>query len=278
MSVGSGVQRSVFFLGEGRDRRFCMATAPDGEPRGTVLHVPAFAEELNRSRRMVALGAQALAQAGWLVLQMDLHGCGDSEGDFGEADWQSWRADLDRAADWLRPHSRGPLVLWSLRAGSLLAADWSIGRSDVSALLCWQPVFSGKQYLTQFLRIRMAGDLGHDPAARSLMSELRADLHAGRPVEVAGYMLGGAMAQALERVGMSEDMPATRRVMLFEVAPNSDEGPSPATQSYIQRMQAAGGEVWAEAVAGPKFWQSPEIETAPELIARSVQALEEVLQ
>ena len=77
----------AFFLAADNGRagqRLCIHHPPRrGEPaRGAVLHLHAFAEEMNKSRRMVALQARALAEAGFAVLQIDLHGCGDSGGDF----------------------------------------------------------------------------------------------------------------------------------------------------------------------------------------------------
>ncbi|MBK8384562.1 MAG: hypothetical protein IPL11_02315 [Candidatus Accumulibacter sp.] len=41
----------------------------------------------NKSWRIVPLQARALATAGYAVLQIDLMGCGDSSGDFGDATW-----------------------------------------------------------------------------------------------------------------------------------------------------------------------------------------------
>src|SRR5262245_3855900 len=71
---------------------------PEAAPRGTVLHVHPFAEEMNKSRRMAALHARALAGAGFEVLQVDLAGCGDSSGEFGDATWDDWVADVVDAA------------------------------------------------------------------------------------------------------------------------------------------------------------------------------------
>jgi alpha/beta superfamily hydrolase len=48
-----------------------------------------LAEELNKSRHVAAAQARAFAAAGYSVLQIDLYGCGDSSGDFGEPAGQS---------------------------------------------------------------------------------------------------------------------------------------------------------------------------------------------
>jgi len=46
---------------------------------------------MNKSRRMVALQARALAGRGFAVLQMDALGCGDSAGDMQDATWADFQ-------------------------------------------------------------------------------------------------------------------------------------------------------------------------------------------
>lgn len=269
-----GPRREAFFLGAGADRRFCVATLPHGTPRGAVLHVHAFAEELNRSRRMVALAAQSFAAEGWLVLQIDHHGCGDSEGDFGDASWASWLRDLDQGLAWLADRAPGPVTLWTLRSGSLLAASWLSAYGASHPLLCWQPVLHGKQYLTQFLRIRVAGEMADDPEARSVMAGLRSALQDGQAVMVAGYTMSAHLARDLEASSFSLPTPYRSPVTLLELAAASPPRLSPALDNWIEHHRQPGSTLSAEAVHGPKFWQTPEVETAPELLVRSIAALE----
>ena len=69
------------FVGRGPQRRFWLHhPARGGAVRARVLYLHPLAEEMNRSRRMAALQARALAAAGCEVLQPDLLGCGDSAG------------------------------------------------------------------------------------------------------------------------------------------------------------------------------------------------------
>jgi exosortase A-associated hydrolase 2 len=139
-------------------QRFCLFHPAQGDVvRGRVVYVHPFAEEMNKSRRMAARGARALAAAGFSVLQIDLHGCGDSSGDFGDASWQGWIDDVLRASRWLggrdADHAAAPLWLWGLRAGCLLAAA-AAARLDEACNFCfWQPVTAGRQQLQQFLRL-----------------------------------------------------------------------------------------------------------------------------
>ena len=112
----------AFFLPDGAGgQRFCLFHPPQGVPRGRVLYLHPFAEELNTTRRVVAQQARALAQAGFAVLQIDLLGCGDSSGDFADASWEAWLDDAQQAYGWLTDHATGPLWLWGMRSGALLA-------------------------------------------------------------------------------------------------------------------------------------------------------------
>ena len=68
-------------------------------------HAHPFAEEMNKSRRMVALQASALADAGYAVLQLDLDGCGDDSSGFADASWEGWCSDVVRACRWMGSNS-----------------------------------------------------------------------------------------------------------------------------------------------------------------------------
>lgn len=270
-------QREAFFLGTGADRRFCLLTRAVGRPVGAVLHIHAFAEELNRSRRMTALAAKAFAEQGWTVLQMDAHGCGDSEGDFGDATWDSWLQDIDRAHAWLAADTPGPIVLWSLRSGSLLASSWLARHPQPMPLLAWQPVLSGKQYLTQFLRIRLGADLAQSAQAKNVLTELRASLNAGQPASIGGYWLSPAMASGLEGASFTLQPGQVGPVCVLEagssITPENAPELTPALENWLDAAKEAGITCQGQAVQGNKFWQSQEVETAMNLIAPSLAAL-----
>lgn len=260
----------VFFLpAAGGEQRLCLFHAPAGAPRSKVLYLHPFAEEMNKSRRMVALACRALAQAGHAVLQIDLRGCGDSSADFGDASWADWQADVRLGlAELDRRAPNAPLWLWSLRAGALLAAaDW--GR-PVNHLF-WQPVNSGKPALQQFLRLRLAAEMAGG-ASKGLMDQLKAELAAGRHVEIAGYRLGAALASGLEAARLAPGG-TPGRVEWLELSTRGDAALTPVSEQAVQTWQDAGWAVRPQIVPGPAFWATTEIEVAPALIARTVEAL-----
>lgn len=252
--------------------RFCLYHPPRGDrARAAVVYIHPFAEEMNKSRRMAALQARALASAGCAIVQIDLAGCGDSSGDFGDADWQGWVADVGRAVAWLRRRTDAPLWLWGLRAGCLVAVEAAASLGEGANFLFWQPVLSGRQHLQQFLRLKMAGELvGGDP--RGVMDSLRQQLARGEPVEVAGYCLAPALAAGLEAAALT---PATGkgRVAWLEVAAHTGGGLGPASQKGVEAWRGGGFEVETAVVTAPAFWQTVEITEVPELLAVTLRTM-----
>jgi exosortase A-associated hydrolase 2 len=265
----SVLARHAFFL-EGRTgNSFCLTVQPSTAARGGVLYVHPFAEEMNKARRMAALAAAAYAADGWMVLQPDLLGCGDSADDFGAATWDAWLGNLDAAWTWLRARCDGPLVLWGLRAGALLIADWLAAAGGAAPLLLWQPVTSGRQHLTQFLRLKAAGDMLTESDAATTMALARGELEAGRSVEVAGYRVSPQLARGLQACNLRLAAGYPAPVTVLEVAPAGRDQPSPAIGALTEQWRSQGTPVTAEVVAGAAFWQSVEIETAPALVEHS---------
>ncbi len=263
----------AFFLPASAGKRFCLFHQPDPEARqrGMVVYVHPFAEEMNKSRRMAALQAKAMAAAGYSVLQIDLFGCGDSSGDFGEATWDIWIDDVRLACDWLQQQGGSPLWLWGLRTGCLLVSE-AAGRFNLAnRQLLWQPVVSGKQFLQQFLRLKVAGEmLGGD--SKGLMDRLRGQLAQGESVEIAGYSLSAGLAGGLEKAELSP-CAQSERIEWIELSSKPDGGLSPLASARLEKWQSAGHVVRGTTVFGPSFWQTAEIAECPALVDASIQAM-----
>lgn len=259
-------------------QRFALYHAPQSKVRGLVVHVHPFAEEMNKSRRMAALQSRALAAEGFAVLQIDLLGCGDSAGDFGDATWAQWVADVVLACRWLRQRHAGddapalPLWLWGHRAGALLAVQAAQQLAAPRHLLLWQPATAGKTVLQQFLRLKVAGDMmsGEGKAA---MANMRTALSAGRAVEVAGYVLHPALCKGLEEALLQPPALPAGRVEWFELSTQDEASLSPAAGIQASKWLEAGWSWRAHQVRGPAFWQTTEIEDAPALLEATVETL-----
>jgi len=264
----------AFFLPSDQGARFCLYhAAANGEARGAIIYLHPFAEEMNKSRRMAALQARAMAEAGFDVLQIDLLGCGDSAGDFADATWHAWLEDVSQACHWLRTQSSAPLTLWGLRAGCLLAAEAAARLPEPVNLIFWQPVISGKQHWQQFMRLKMAGELASGQA-KGVSEQLRQQLAAGQTVEIAGYSVSPGLVDGLEKAELQPPAARHSRLSWFELSMREDASLAPVSQKRIEQWQVAGFKVDARVVRGPAFWQTSEIEDAPDLIAATMVALE----
>lgn len=236
-----------------------------GAARGSLLFVHAFAEEMNKSRRMVALAARALADRGFGVLLVDLFGCGDSDGDFSEADWSQWRDDVVDAARWWRVESGHAPILWSMRAGCLLACE-AASEIEADRFLFWQPQVAGAQALQQFLRLRVAQALGSSSAhPRARTQDLRDALARGETLEVAGYLLAPGLALGLEAANLSLPQSATGAAWI-EIVQDADTGVRPLAAEHVDDWRSSGLEATLHAIQGPAFWQTQEIAESDALI------------
>jgi uncharacterized protein len=265
------VLQQPFLLPVDDGRCFCIYREPaDGPVLGTVLHLPAFGDEMNKSRAMTARAARAFARLGFGVLQVDLTGCGDSAGNHADATLARWGSDLRHALAWLRARVNGEIstVLWSLRSGALLIPSLLSGMPKAPAVLLWQPVLSGSQQVRQLLRQKLATDMA-TPSGRSRTRELRKLWEAGKSVEVGGYSISAQLANELDEC--SFDVPANfdGSIEWLEVSPASPARLSPAADSKIGELRSRGVNVSASALTGPGFWQSVEIERCDTLVDAS---------
>ncbi len=262
----AGASFEAFFLPRPRGARFCILHTPPASVRakGAVLYVHPFAEEMNRTRRAVAVTARALAQDGWTVLLVDLLGCGDSSGDFGDATWFEWLDDVSAAYDWLKARHGLP-VLWGLRAGGLLVCQAVTRLPEAPHLMLWQPVVSGKLFLNQFLRLKtVAAMLGEKEEGTSVKA-LREALARGESIEIAGYALAPSLALPLESAELELPAGYAGRVLWAEVGAEQETALPPAAETRVQRWRERGTSVEAEVVSGLPFWQTLEIAECPGL-------------
>lgn len=261
-----------FFMPASPGERFCIfhSPAPGRKPRGAILYIHPFAEELNKSRRMAALQSRAFAASGYSVLQIDLYGCGDSSGDFGQARWHIWRHDIQLASAWLAERVGAPLILWGLRLGAALALDAATNASGgpplpAERLVLWHPVLSGATLLDQFLRLRVAS--GMLSGMTDATFNARRQLQDGHAVEAGGYLLAPELAAAIDRADMAAmtTIAPVCPVSWFEQAVNGAVAPAPAR--LAQRWRDAGVALDLVVLAGAPFWASAEIVDCPALLA-----------
>jgi exosortase A-associated hydrolase 2 len=266
---------------EGRAARLLAVVHPaaGSVERGAVIVVPPFAEEMNKARRMITLFAQGAAARGITTVVPDLTGTGDSDGEFSDARWDIWCDDLARLSKIVETRTGHPPTWLAVRSGALLAfAVEQSAAARCARLILWAPVLDGERFMRQFLRLKVAGAMTQaaaNPADRASVANLESSLRAGNSLEVAGYTIAAELWAAMITCKLPTSPPvAGAGVHWFELSEAEPPELSPAVQRSIEQLQANGWRVKAQTVAGPAFWGTAEISTAPELIAGSVAALE----
>jgi exosortase A-associated hydrolase 2 len=258
-----------FFFDSDPGTRFSLYHAPNPHlpARGAILYVHPFAEEMNKTRRMAAQQARAFAAMGYAVLQIDLFGCGDSCGDFSSGRWDLWRRDLGVACDWLAARTSGPLRLWGVRLGGLLALDFATVR-QVEGVILWQPFINGRTCINQFLRLRLAAGMdSEDPAAPRSTAALRAELAARGRLEVAGYELDAALVRGIDACDA-----ASLKLLPCDVHWFASGGPAArklaaSAARLAERWAPLGVTLHFHPVDGVPFWATSDIAECPALLA-----------
>lgn len=269
--VAPPAQAATFVLAPGGARFRLLSEPARGSIRGTIVLAHAFADEMNKSRRMCARLARGLASRGWRVVQRDLYGCGDSAGEFRDATWSTWVDDV--RAEMRNADAGLPVWLWCMRAGALLAPAALAQRPDAHLLL-WQPVVTGAQHLQQFLRLHLGARIVGGAKGAAEASPIQR-LRSGQTVELGGYGLGPALAAGLEQAVFDVPEEFTGRVVWFEIAPDENPAPTPMASQLAQRLRERGIDVALNAVQGPAFWQTQEIEDSEALLALSLAAVDQ---
>ena len=186
------------FIDSEKGRLFCAVRRPEGPVRAAVMVVPAFGDEMNKTRRMLTETGKRLNEADVALVVPDLFGTGDSGGAFVDASWERWIGDLSSVAAWASASELPIRGLIAVRSGALLAAAYAkafTGRS-VATTVFWQPVVSGRAFVRQMLRMRsVAAAVG--AGKRESIEDLLARIESGEALLVGGYRLTRAILRPL---------------------------------------------------------------------------------
>lgn len=262
--------QTAFFPGSAGSIHLSLFLPVAERPSRWIIHFPAFAEEMNKSRVMVARTARALARSGVAVVVPDLFGTGDSEGHFVDATWAIWLEDQQRLVTWVQEQGGTELLFWGLRAGCLLAAELASSMPvPPEQLIFWQPVSSGKQLMAQFLRLHRVASMAAAPSAGSSEGrepELKAAREEGELPVVAGYHLARELFQAIESRHLS-DFPFGRGTLLsvFEIVARPAVPGNRVIQNQLEQWRQSGVACRFSRICGAPFWSTQEAGLAPAL-------------
>jgi alpha/beta superfamily hydrolase len=186
--------------------------ADQARSTGVVLCYP-FGQEYMRAHRAFRQMAMQLSRAGFHVLRFDYFGTGDSSGEATDASFDQWVDDANVAADELEATAEVSRVAFiGLRLGAAIAAAAAARRTDVEAVVMWDPVVHGEGYLAELL-LAPTDSLGN-----SRLSALP-----DGTVGVIGFPIADVLRDGIARINLLEvDAPARSR-RLVVVGQERDE-------------------------------------------------------
>lgn len=231
---------------------------------------------MNRTRSLMAAQARHFARLGFACLILDLFGTGDSGGDLPDATWETWCDDVTLASEWLQQKSGRPVILWGIRLGSLLAAEVANKQPDkFQRLLFWQPVSSGKSFVTQLLRLRVGALVDRNEPPETT-ADMRETLATGANVEVSGYLLPGKLTMALDARQMTDFGHWTGKTIDWVecVADESKSLPG-ASRKAVDALDSKGAKVNVYCAVAPPVWSLHKPANALALITATSQLFDE---
>jgi len=224
-----------FFPSNGFNLFGVMHTPQAARRRTAFLFCPPFGEEMLWTRLVYVNFARELAQRGHPVLRFDYRGTGDSDGDFEDSTVETYLADI-RCALGVLAEKAGPVShngLLGLRFGATLAALMAEAVPAVRRLVLWSPIVNGAAYMQELLRVNLATQLAVFKEVRENREALIQAMVEGKPANVDGYEITGAMFEQASSIDLLEGPKRSEvNCLIVQIAPK----PQPAVQKEVAKL------------------------------------------
>ena len=217
----------------------------------------AFGQEYMRAHRAFSLLARRLATLGYPVLRFDFYGCGDSSGDALDGNLQRWTQNVGSAIDEVKNAGRvARVALVGLRLGASLAAAAAAGRDDVGALVAWDPIIRGQDYLDD-LRT----------AHHSWMEAVEPGSAVG-DLEALGFPISEELSQQLGLLDLNDiETPPNAALLVVEEDQGND------TSGLVEKQRASGRRIDVRQGAGDALGATPTNLGKPWLPIQTIQTM-----
>lgn len=196
------------------DRRlFGFFHAPvDRKARAGVVVCPPLGRDYMHAHYALRLLAERLAELGLCVLRFDYDGTGDSAGDDRDPDRVvRWLASVRAAAQVVRSAGPSSLTVVGMRLGATLAGAVAEQDGNLDGLVLWDPVVSGRAYLSEQRALQALSLAGSGPRADG-------------SVETPGMVFEAATVQELRSLDLGRTVgPLARRVLVL-TRPDRERG------------------------------------------------------
>lgn len=266
------------FVGLNSGQLFTLKVSCQQQPCSkAIVLIPPFAEEMNKSRKMMKASLDAFSDTadGFLF---DLYGTGDSEGLFDETSWDIWKRNIADFLDYLLVNFHyQEIELVTFRTGALLLNDCLDSAPNnqrkwpISAIHYCNPVIKAQQFINQFLRLKLAAEMMRSDGDKRSTKDLMVELEQQGKLEVAGYMLSDTLLnEMLSSVAKLPEYYANTPLFFYDVSARGVLTPAITNNANTIRSDKLG-QIFP--ISGPQFWSTQEISMCHELIAAVSQNL-----
>ena len=115
--------------------------------------------------------------------------------------------------------------------------------------------------------MRIAANLDRTDTAKETTTSMRRALASGEILEVAGYEIHPALAEAVDGARLEQHRLADgSQVLWLENAVGAPPGPTPASEALLARWPGEGCQIDLRLFQGPAFWQVHERVLAHEAV------------
>jgi len=238
--------------------------------QGHVLYLSPLFEQANQTRHVFTRSALNVYQQGLESIIFDHYGTGDSAGDLNQTSLILWQQDIVAQLIEIKKGSTQPIILSVSLSAALLLNDDMLALID--GLLLVQAEFNGNRFAQQFKRLALAAELNQPNAEKfSVKSD---------ELAIAGYVMKKQLFEQLKQQNIEGLSPIKTPCCWLEwQVPNNEL--SPARAKHYQTFQGVCASIddpcHFYAIDDVKYWQSTELELAPQYLATEQQAIKRLL-
>ncbi len=236
----------------------------------TVIFVPPFAEEMNRSKRMYVLCARLLADAGIHSICFDFAGTGDSSGEWGDYSYQDWKQNLIDVYQFAKKIT--PTInLITLRDSALISLDLiKLNEIHIDKCVMWDPIDNGEVLIRQLVRMKIASAMADD-LKKITTQEVSESIEKEGYLEVGGYHVSSDLIDCIKSQKISDGFEdalnsAELHWMTTGKSNNSAKQQLPISLAKLDLSEKLLAQLTLHSVNDVRFWMQQEVTISPVLL------------
>lgn len=222
-----------------------------------------FAEEKLIAHRVMVNLARGLTEEGIFCLRFDEMGHGDSEGNFEDSTIETRLSDIRCAVDFLINQTGvEKICLLGVRFGATLAALTCADNTKIDALILISPLVEGKSYIEQCLRSNLTTQMMTYKKIIKDRNQLIADLMAGHPVNIDGYLLSKSLYQQIESINLlNSTVQFPQNILLLQIAKDEKQPFEKNLEKLYLQYKSQNDKAVLLNVKEDYFWKDAKIYT-----------------